>query len=62
MQGTSYYIGIKTILINTIPVILVALLIVAGLWVIPNKMIKGIYCFGKFDYTIGYNIFCDCSF
>ena len=47
MQGTSYYIGIKTILINTIPVILVALLIVAGLWVIPNKMIKGFTVLGN---------------
>ena len=47
MQGTPYHMGIKTILVNTTPVFLAALFIVAGLWIIPGKMIKGFTVFGN---------------
>ena len=47
MNMTPYKIGIGTILQNLIPVIIVAGLIVAGLWFIPAKMINGFNVFGN---------------
>jgi ethanolamine transporter len=47
MNMTPYKIGIVTILQNLIPVIIVAALIVAGLWFIPTKMINGFNHFGN---------------
>lgn len=46
MNLTPYKISIATILINLIPVIIIAALIVAGLWFIPQKMINGFNKFG----------------
>lgn len=46
MGMTSYNIDILTILVNLIPVIIIAGLIVLGLWVIPTKMINGFNKFG----------------
>lgn len=43
---TDYKIGIGTILVNLIPVIIIAGLIVIGLWVAPAKMINGFNVFG----------------
>jgi len=45
--SSEYHIGIVTILQNLIPVIIVAALIVAGLWFIPAKMINGFNHFGN---------------
>src|SRR5699024_4850665 len=41
MNMTQYKIDIITILVNLIPVIIIAALIVIGLWIIPGKMISG---------------------
>lgn len=46
MNMTTYKINMGTILINLIPVIIIAGLIVAGLWFIPTKMINGFNKFG----------------
>ena len=46
MNMTPYKMNILTILINLIPVIIIAALIVIGLWVIPGKMISGFNKFG----------------
>lgn len=46
MNMTQYKIGIGTILVNLIPVIIIAALIVIGLWFIPDKMINGFNKFG----------------
>ena len=46
MNMTQYKISIVTILVNLIPVIIIAGLIVVGLWVIPDKMISGFNVFG----------------
>ena len=43
---TEYKIGVGTILQNLIPVIIIAGLIVAGLWFMPDKMINGFNKFG----------------
>lgn len=47
MNLTSYKISILAILINLIPVIFLAGLIVLGLWVVPGKMISGFTKFGR---------------
>jgi ethanolamine transporter len=47
MNVAGYSIGILTILQNLIPVIIVAALIVAGLWFAPAKMINGFNHFGN---------------
>ncbi len=44
---TPYKIAFGTILINLIPVIVIAALIVAGLWIAPTQMINGFNKFGK---------------
>lgn len=46
MNITPYKIDIGTILINLVPVIVIAALIVVGLWVAPAKMITGFNVFG----------------
>lgn len=46
MNLTPYKISIGTILVNLIPVIVIAALIVAGLWFMPQKMISGFNKFG----------------
>ena len=46
MNMTPYKISIMTILINVIPVIIIAGLIVAGLWFAPQQMINGFNKFG----------------
>lgn len=46
MNMTQYKISLMTILINLIPVIIIAGLIVIGLWIIPKKMINGFNKFG----------------
>lgn len=46
MNMTQYKISIVTILVNLIPVIIIAALIVAGLWFAPQKMINGFNKFG----------------
>ncbi|MDD3279646.1 MAG: ethanolamine utilization protein EutH [Lachnospiraceae bacterium] len=46
MNMTQYKINILTILINLIPVIIIAGLIVLGLWFFPDKMINGFNKFG----------------
>ncbi|MDO5562650.1 MAG: ethanolamine utilization protein EutH, partial [Synergistaceae bacterium] len=46
MNMTPYKISLMTILINLIPVIIIAGLIIAGLWVIPDVMIRGFNKFG----------------
>jgi ethanolamine transporter len=46
MNLTPYKISFMTILINLIPVIIIAGLIVAGLWISPGKMIRGFNKFG----------------
>ncbi len=43
---TQYKLGIGTIMVNLIPVIIIAALIVIGLWVAPAKMINGFNVFG----------------
>ena len=43
---TEYKIGVGTILQNLIPVIIIAALIVIGLWFAPAKMINGFNVFG----------------
>lgn len=47
MNMTPYKIGIGTILINLIPVVIIAGLIVLGLWFAPTKMINGFNKFGN---------------
>jgi ethanolamine transporter len=47
MNMTPYKIGFGAILVNLIPVIIIAGLIVLGLWFIPEKMINGFNKFGK---------------
>ncbi len=47
MNTTSYKISIMEILVNLIPVIIIAGLIIIGLWFIPTKMIAGFNVFGK---------------
>ena len=44
---TDYKLGIGTILVNLIPVIIIAGLIVLGLWIAPAKMIAGFNVFGN---------------
>lgn len=44
--ATPYKISILTVLVNLIPVIIIAGLIVLGLWFIPQKMINGFNKFG----------------
>ena len=46
MNLTPYKINIMTIIVNLIPVIIIAGLIVVGLWFIPTKMINGFNKFG----------------
>lgn len=46
MNLTPYKISLATILVNLIPVILIAGAIVAGLWFIPERMIRGFNKFG----------------
>ncbi len=46
MNLTPYKIGFGTILVNLIPVIIIAGLIVLGLWFFPQKMINGFNKFG----------------
>jgi ethanolamine transporter len=46
MNMTPYKINLLTILVNLIPVIIIAALIVLGLWFIPAKMITGFSKFG----------------
>ena len=46
MNMTPYKVGIDTILINLVPVIIIAGLIVVGLWFAPAAMIKGFNVFG----------------
>lgn len=46
MNLTPYKIGIGTIITNLLPVIIIAGLIVAGLWFVPDKMIRGFNKFG----------------
>lgn len=46
MNITSYKMSIVGILVNLIPVILIAGLIVLGLWFVPQKMISGFNKFG----------------
>lgn len=43
---TDYKLSLHTILINLIPVMIIALLIIVGLWVAPKKMISGFNIFG----------------
>lgn len=47
MNMTQYKISILTIVQNLIPVIIIAAVIVAGLWVAPTKMINGFNHFGN---------------
>lgn len=47
MNTTQYKISIGTILQNLIPVIIIAAILVAGLWFVPNKMIAGFNHFGN---------------
>ncbi len=47
MNTTQYKISIVEILVNLIPVIIIAGLIIVGLWFIPTKMIAGFNVFGK---------------
>ena len=44
---TPYKINMATILVNLIPVIIIAGLVVVGLWFKPQKMISGFNVFGK---------------
>ncbi len=46
MNMTKYAIDMGTIMLNLIPVIIIAGLIVVGLWFIPQKMINGFNKFG----------------
>ncbi|MEG1602621.1 MAG: ethanolamine utilization protein EutH [Cloacibacillus sp.] len=46
MNMTPYKISLATILVNLIPVIIIAGLICIGLWFIPQKMINGFNIFG----------------
>lgn len=47
MNTTSYKISIGEILINLIPVVIIALAIAAGLWFAPSGMMKGFEKFGN---------------
>lgn len=47
MNMTQYKIDLGTILINIVPVIVIAALIVIGLWFAPTKMINGFSHFGN---------------
>ena len=46
MNMTPYKLSIGTILINLVPVIIIAALIVIGLWFAPSAMIRGFNVFG----------------
>lgn len=46
MNFTSYKMSLLSIIRNMLPVILMAALIVIGLWVWPEKMLKGFQKFG----------------
>ena len=46
MNFTSYKMSLLSIIRNMLPVILMAALIVLGLWVWPEKMLKGFQKFG----------------
>lgn len=46
MNMTEYKLPISTILINLVPVIVIASIIVVGLWVAPAAMIRGFNVFG----------------
>lgn len=47
MRSTPYHMDMRTILINTVPVIIVGILLVTGLWIVPQKMIRGFSIFGN---------------
>ncbi|WP_283674508.1 ethanolamine utilization protein EutH [Butyricicoccus sp. Marseille-Q5471] len=47
MNMTPYKMSIGRILINLVPVIIIAALIVIGLWFVPSKMINGFNHFGN---------------
>lgn len=47
MNTTPYQIGIGDVLINLIPVVIIAAAIAAGLWFAPAGMIKGFEAFGN---------------
>lgn len=51
MNMTPYKISLGTILVNLVPVMLIAGVIVLGLWFIPGKMINGFCTFGTFVTT-----------
>ena len=46
MNLTEYKMGMGAILVNLIPVMIIAALIIAGLWFAPDKMINGFNKFG----------------
>jgi ethanolamine transporter len=46
MNLTQYKIGLAEMIVNLIPVMIIAALIVAGLWFVPDKMISGFNKFG----------------
>lgn len=48
MNMTQYTLPMKVILVNLIPVIVIAAVICAGLWIAPDKMIAGFAKFGNF--------------
>ena len=54
MNMTQYKIGMGTILVNLIPVIIIAGLIVLGLWFKPGKMINGFNKFGTGVTAVSY--------
>lgn len=49
---TNHYISPKNILLNLVPVMLIAGLLIIGLWFIPTKMISGFNVFGRCVTTI----------
>ncbi|MDO4219318.1 MAG: ethanolamine utilization protein EutH [Synergistaceae bacterium] len=48
MNMTKFAIPFKVILVNIIPVIAIAAIVCAGLWIFPDKMIAGFAKFGNF--------------
>lgn len=48
MNTTQYKISLASIIVNLIPVIIIAAIIVIGLWFAPTKMIAGFNKFGNF--------------
>ena len=48
MNMTPYKIELSHVFVNLIPVIIIAVLIIAGLWFVPSKMIAGFNHFGNF--------------